>query len=367
MAILKTEEFTVNIGPQHPSTHGGFHVVVNLDGETVTDAYCVAGYLHRGLEKIAESRTYAQFAPYCARLDYLGAQNPALGYVQTVEKLMGIEVPERAEYIRIILAELARVASHLVFVGSFALDFNGWTPIIYCFRDREKVLDMFDMVCGQRLTTSYMRIGGVADDLPEEFFPAIRKFLDEMPACIDEYDGILTGNEILIGRCKGVGILTAEQAKDWGISGPNLRATGINYDIRKVEPYGIYDRFDFEVPVGTAGDTYERYLMRVAELRQSLRIIEQAVNALPEGPVRTKVPKVLKPEPGEVYHRIESNKGELGFYMVSDGSDKPYRLHIRGPSFVNVAPLPELARGGNIQDVIAVLASIDIVLGEMDR
>ncbi|WP_202820021.1 NADH-quinone oxidoreductase subunit D [Calderihabitans maritimus] len=365
--VLRTQEITLNMGPQHPSTHGVYRAILTLDGETVVDVENVVGYLHRGVEKLAEDRTYTQFIPYTDRMDYLAALINEMGYVQAVEKLMGIEVPERAEYIRVIMAELQRIASHMVFVGSMALDVAGFTGWMYAFRDRERILDLFDMVAGGRLTINYMRIGGVADDLPEEFIPALRKILAELPACFDEYDGLVTGNEIFQARCKGVGVIDAETAINYGFTGPNLRACGVPFDLRKVTPYGIYDRFDFEVPVGENGDTFDRFVMRIQEMRQSVRIIEQAVRDLPEGPIMAKVPKVIKPPAGEVYHQIEGAKGILGYYIVSDGSSKPYRLHVHSPSFVNLGAFPLLARGGNIQDAVAALASIDIVLGEVDR
>ncbi|MGI5911592.1 MAG: NADH-quinone oxidoreductase subunit D [Syntrophomonadaceae bacterium] len=359
---------TINIGPQHPSTHGGLHVEAVLDGEKIVDTIVHVGYVHRGVEKIAESRTYTQFIPYSSRLDYLASNLPTMGYVQTVEKLMGIEVPPRAEYIRVIMAELSRISSHLLFIGSLAIDLGATTGMMYCFRDRERIMDMFEMTSGQRLVTAYMRIGGLAEDLPEEFYPALRSFLNDLPSMLKEYDGILFGNDILQARLKGVGRLPVDAAIAYGVSGSNLRASGINYDIRKVEPYGGYDHFDFDIPLGQTGDCWDRLMVRVEEIRQSARIIEQAFKALPEGEIRAKVPRVLKPEKGtEVYHRIESAKGELGYYIVSDGSEKPYRLHVRAPSFVNLAVLPLISRGGLLQDVISNIATLDPVLGESDR
>ncbi|MBC7341762.1 MAG: NADH-quinone oxidoreductase subunit D [Clostridia bacterium] len=364
---LYTQEIEINVGPQHPSTHGVYRGIFTMDGEYVEKVENVIGYLHRGLEKIAESRTYTQFIPYTDRLDYLSPMLNNLGYVQTVEKLGGIEVPERAEYIRVIMAELQRIASHLVFVGSFALDLSSTTGWMYCFRDRERILDLFEMTCGSRVTNSYMRIGGVADDLPEEFIPAAKRLVEDLPRCFDEYDGLLTGNEIFQARCRNVGVVDAKTAIEYGFTGPNLRASGIQFDLRKAAPYGIYDRFDFEVPIGTKGDTFDRFVVRIQEMRQSVRIIRQALEALPEGPIQAKVPRSLKLPPGEVYHQIEGSKGILGFYLVSDGSDKPYRLHIHGPSFVNLGLFPLMAKGGTIQDAVAAFASIDIVLGEVDR
>jgi len=339
-----------------------------MDGETVVDAIVHLGYVHRSVEKIAESRTYTQFIPYASRLDYLASHLPTLGYVQAVEKLTGVEVPERTEYIRVILAELSRIASHEVFVGSLAIDLGATTGLIYCLRDRERIMDMFEMSSGQRLITSYMRIGGISYDLPDEFFPAVKSFLDNIPRMIDEYTGLISGNEILQARCQGIGILTAETALAYGVTGPNLRASGIAYDIRKVDPYGVYSRFDFEVPIGERGDCMERLIVRIKEIEQSGRIIRQALEQMPAGEVKDKVPKVLKPEKGkEVYHRIESSKGELGFYLLSDGTEKPSRVHVRAPSFVNLMVLPLISRGCKLQDIIANIATLDPVLGESDR
>lgn len=366
--MFKTDQYTINIGPQHPSTHGGLHVEALMDGETVVDAIVHLGYVHRSVEKIAESKTYTQFIPYTSRLDYLASHLPTLGYVQAVEKLTGVEVPERTEYIRVILAELSRIASHEVFVGSLAIDLGATTGLIYCLRDRERIMDMFEMSSGQRLITSYMRIGGISYDLPDEFFPAVKSFLDDIPHMLDEYAGLISGNEILQARCKGIGILPAETALAYGVTGPNLRASGIGYDVRKADPYGVYSRFDFEVPVGERGDCMERLIVRIKEIEQSGRIIRQALEQMPAGEVRGKVPKVLKPEKGkEVYHRIESSKGELGFYLLSDGSEKPARVHVRAPSFVNLMVLPLISRGCKLQDIIANIATLDPVLGESDR
>mgnify|MGYP001160340079 FL=1 len=366
--MLQTEQLTINIGPQHPSAHGGLHVEAVLDGEVVVDAIPHVGYVHRSVEKIAESRTYAQFVPYTARLDYLGTHLPVIGYVQAVEKLAGIEVPERAEYIRVIMGELSRIASHQLFIGSLAIDLGATTGLLYCMRDRERIMDMFEMTSGQRLLAAYMRIGGIAEDLPPEFLPAVRSFVRDIPKMIKEYQGLLYGNEILQARLKGIGKLSAQDAIAYGVTGPNLRACGVSYDIRKAEPYGIYDRFDFEIPVGSNGDAWDRLMVRNEEIIQSGRIIEQALDQLPEGEIRAKVPRVFKPEKGKsVYHRIEGAKGELGYYIVSDGGEKPYRLHVRAPSFVNLMALPLVSRGGLVQDIIVNIATLDPVLGEADR
>jgi len=366
--VLKTDQYTINIGPQHPSTHGGLHAEALMDGEIVKDVVVHLGYVHRSVEKIAESRTYTQFIPYASRLDYLASHLPCLGYVQAVEKLLGVEVPERAEYIRVILAELSRIASHMIFVGSLAIDLAATTGLVYCLRDRERIMDLFEMSSGQRLIAAYMRIGGLSADLPEEFFPAAQSFLTDIPRMIEEYNGLITGNEILQARCKGVGVLTAEMALAYGVTGPNLRASGVAYDLRKADPYGIYDRFEFDLPTGKAGDGLDRLIVRLKEIEQSGHIVRQALSQMPEGEIRSKVPKLLKPAPGkEVYHRIESSKGELGFYLLSDGSEKPARLHVRAPSFINLMVLPLISRGGRLQDIITNIATLDPVLGESDR
>ncbi|AEG15676.1 MULTISPECIES: NADH-quinone oxidoreductase subunit D [Desulfofundulus] len=363
---MKTQTYVLNMGPQHPSTHGVFRIILELDGEVVVKATSVPGYLHRGIEKLAEARTYTQVIPYTDRMDYLASMLMNWGYVAAVEKLMGVEVPERAEYIRVIVGELSRIASHLVAVGTYSVDIGGFTGFLYCFRDRERVLDLLEMVSGSRMTFSYFRIGGVADDLPPEFFPPLQKFLKDLPSLCDEYDGLITGNEIFQARTKYVGIITPEMGINYSLSGPVLRGSGIPYDLRKVRPYGVYDRFDFEVPVGKNGDCFDRFVCRIKEIRQSARIIQQAVEGLPEGPIMAKIPKVIKPPAGEAYAEIESSKGILGCYVVSDGSPKPYRVHFRRPSFINLGYLDELLVGWKIADVIAILGSLDIVLGEVD-
>lgn len=364
---MRTQELTLNMGPQHPSTHGVFRIVLNLDGEIVTGSTSVVGYLHRGLEKLAESRTYPQFIPYTDRLDYLASMGNNLAYVQTLEKLMDISVPERAEYLRVIMAELQRIASHLVAVGTFVMDLGAVSAVVYPFNHREKILDLFSMTCGGRLTYNYMRIGGLSHDIPPEFLPRLRYFLDYMETGLQEYHRLVTGNEIFLGRTKGVGVIAPELAKSYGLSGTNLRASGVVYDLRKVRPYGIYDRFDFNVPTGQAGDCFDRYMVRMEEMSECLKIIRQAIKELPQGPViNSKVPKVIKPPAGQVYHSVENPRGELGFYIVSDGTPKPYRLHVRRPSFINVGVLDRITAGHKVADVVAILASLDIVLGEVD-
>jgi len=364
---IKTEPFVLNMGPQHPSTHGVFRMRLTLDGEVVVDLEPIFGYLHRGIEKLVEGRTYAQIIPITDRLDYAAPMSNNLAYVLAVEKLAGIPVPERAEYLRVIMAELQRIANHLLAVGSFLNDCGAYfTPFLYMWREREKIVDLFDMVCGQRLTYNYMRIGGVSHDVPE-FLVALDKFVGRMPFFIDEYDQLLAENEILLARTKGVGILPKELAINSSASGPVLRGSGIEWDIRRAAPYSIYDRFEFDIPTGSVGDCYDRYRVRVEEMRQSVRIINQAMKQLPPGEVRSEVPPLLRPPVGEAYGHIESPKGELGFYLVSDGSIAPYRLHIRPPALINLTALRDMIIGWKIQDVVVVLGSIDICLGEVDR
>lgn len=366
--MMQTDVYTVNVGPIHPSTHGGLHAEAVMDGEIIQDVIVHLGYVHRSVEKIAESRTYQQFVPYTARLDYLATNLPVLGYCQTVEKLLGIQVPERAQYIRVIMAELSRIASHQIAIAATGIDLGATTGLMYGMRDRERIMNIFEMTGGQRLLSSYIRIGGVAVDIPDEFISTVRSFVNDVPQMIDEYNGLMTGNEIWAARMQGVGILSLEDAINYGVTGPNLRACGIAYDIRKAEPYGIYDRFDFDIPIGNRGDSLDRWKVRIEEIRQSSRIIKQALDNLPEGETIARVPKVLKPDPGkEVYHRIESAKGELGYYIVSDGTNKPYRLHVRAPSFINLMVLPLVCRGGVFQDIITNIATLDPILGESDR
>ena len=365
---VRTEPFVLNMGPVHPSTHGVFRMRATLDGEVVVDIEPVFGYLHRGIEKLTEQRTYSGIIPLTDRLDYISSMSNNLAYCLAVEKLAGIKVPERAEYIRVIIAELQRIAALLIAVGAFLNDCGAYfTPFLYMFREREKIVDLFEMVSGQRLTYNYMRVGGVSQDLPDEFMPALRKFMDKMPRYMDEYDRLLMQNEILIARAKGVGILTAEQAINCSMSGPVLRASGVEWDIRKVDPYSVYDRFDFDIPTQTNGDCYDRYRQRVDEMRQSLRIIQQAMEQLPSGPVRAEVPHLIRPLVGEAYARLEAPKGELGFYLVSDNSIAPYRCHIRPPSLINLTALRDMVRGWKVADLIIIFGSIDITVGEIDR
>ncbi len=365
---IKTEPLIVNIGPQHPSTHGVFRMRVHLDGEVITDAEMVVGYLHRSMEKLAEERTWTQNIPFTDRMDYLAAMTGNLSYCIAVEKLAGIDVPERAQYLRVIFGELQRIASHAMANGTFINDCGAWqTPLFYMFREREKILDLFEMTCGARLTLNYMRIGGVAFEPPDEFWPALQALVDELPERIDEYDRLLLDNEILLLRSRNVGVLSPEMAINASVSGPMLRGSGIAWDIRKADPYCSYDRFDFQIPVGNQGDCYDRFVVRMEEVRQSLRIIQQAVPNLPAGPCAADVPLNLRPPAGELYSAIESPKGELGFYLVSDGGPTPFRWHVRAPSLINLSPLKEMVIGQTVADAIVTLGSIDINVGEIDR
>jgi NADH-quinone oxidoreductase subunit D len=364
---LDASELHINMGPQHPATHGVLRVKLKLDGERVLGSECVIGYLHRGVEKIAENRTYAQFAPYTDRMDYVAAVTNGMGYVEAVEMLLAVEIPLRAQYTRMILAELQRLASHLLWLGTHALDIGAMTPVFYTFREREEILKIFEQYCGARLTTHAFRIGGLQYDLYDGFEHDCLKFCDYVLPKIDEYEQLLTQNRIWINRTKGVGVLSAQDAVAFGVTGPVLRGSGVKWDIRKVQPYEAYDKVEFEVPIGQAGDTYDRYIVRTQEMRQSVRIIRQCVERLAPGPIFGKVGKVIKPPVGEVYHSIEAPKGELGYFVVSDGSTNPYRVRVRPPSFVNLQALDIMIRGQLVADVVAVIGTLDIVLGEIDR
>ncbi|MCH7985561.1 MAG: NADH-quinone oxidoreductase subunit D [Acidobacteria bacterium] len=365
--ILGADEVILNMGPQHPSTHGVLRVKLKLDGEKVISSECIIGYLHRGVEKIGETRTYAQFAPYVDRTDYVAAVSNGLGYCEAVEKLLGAEAPPRARWVRTILTELQRIASHLLWLGTHALDIGAMTPVFYCFREREEILKIFEKYCGARLTTHAFRIGGLLYETYDGFEEDVKKFCHDFLSRVDEYEELLTENRIWIQRTRGVGILTADDAIAMGASGPVLRGSGVKWDIRRAFPYAAYDQFEFDIPVGENGDTYDRYLVRMQEMRQSHRIVLQAIDSIPSGPIAARIGKVLKPPPGEVYHSIEAPKGELGYYIVSDGSTQPYRLRIRPPSFVNLQVLDQMIRGLLIADVVAVIGTLDIVLGEVDR
>lgn len=364
---IRTEEMLLNVGPQHPSTHGVFRLVVKIDGETIKEATPVMGYLHRGTEKLAENLTYTQIIPYTDRMDYVSAMTNNYVLCHAVETMMGLEIPERAQFLRLIAMELNRIASHLVWWGTYLLDLGAMSPFLYAFRDREKILDLFNELCGARMTFNYMRIGGVKWDAPPGWIEKVKDFVQYMKKEIKNYHQLVTGNEIFLSRIEGIGKFDAKTALDYSLSGVMLRSTGIKWDLRKDEPYCIYDRFDFEVPTGTDGDCITRYHLRMAEIEQSLYILEQALEQFPsEGEVIGKVPRVIRPPAGETFVRIESPRGEIGCYIASQGKDKPWRLKFRRPSFTNLQILPKLLQGENIANMIAILGSIDIVLGEVD-
>ena len=365
---LKTEPLIVNFGPQHPSTHGVFRMRVTFDGEEIKALEPFFGYLHRGTEKLCEGRSYTQNITFTDRLDYLSAMSNNLAYCLGAEKLADVPVPERAQYIRVIMAEFQRIASHLAGIGFWINDLGAfYTPMVYTFREREKILDLFEMVSGQRLTPSYIRIGGVAEDLPLAWLPAARKLIGELPGYFREYEDLLFTNEIILARTKGVGILPADLLINASVTGPMLRASGVKWDLRKDDPYSIYDRFDFDVPVQYGCDSYDRFVQRMQEMWQSLRILEQALDQIPDGPIRSDVPLYYRPPAGEAYGHIEAPKGELGFYFVSDGGIAPYRVKIRAPSYINLTVLEEAVRGWKLPDLIAIFGSFDIVMGEVDR
>jgi NADH-quinone oxidoreductase subunit C/D len=367
---LETDHIIINLGPQHPSTHGVFRMVAELDGETIVSLKPVMGYLHRNHEKIGERNTYIMNMPFTDRLDYICSMSNNFGYALAVEKLMDIKPPERAEYIRVIMAELTRIVNHFWAIGFLLNDLGAFfTPALYAINERELILDIFEAVSGSRMMCNYFRFGGLARDLPPGTTDVLNDLaFERLPEKIDELERYLTENEIVRNRGEGVGVLTADQAIAYSAAGPVLRASGVPYDVRKADPYSIYDRFDFDVAVRYNGDVYDRYLIRVDEIRQSIRILQQAVKALPDGEIQTGRPQYQVRVPaGEAYGRVENPKGELGFYVVSDGSPTPYRYHIRAPSFINLTAMEEMSRGQKIADVVAILGSIDIVLGETDR
>ncbi len=365
--LFDAEEMVLSMGPQHPSTHGVLRVILKLDGERVVDLDCDIGYLHRGAEKIFENRLYPMIAPYFDRLDYIAAVSNGLLYVETVEKAMGIEVPPRAQYLRVILTELNRLSSHLLWLATHALDIGGFTVFLYAFREREEILKIFENFFGARLTCHAFRIGGMTYDAYPEFEAQVRAFCDLFPKRLEEYETLLNENRIWLGRTVGIGVISAEDAISLGLTGAPLRGSGVDYDVRKASPYECYADLDFDIPIGENGDTFDRYLVRMEEMRQSRRIILQALDRLPDGPVLGKVPKVIRVPAGEVYHSVEGPKGELGLYLVSDGGTKPYRLRMRPASFINLAALRKMAIGSLVSDVVAVIGSLDIVLGEIDR
>jgi NADH-quinone oxidoreductase subunit D len=365
--FLDSTELVLNMGPQHPSTHGVLRVIVKLDGEKVNGTECVIGYLHRGVEKIAENRTYAMFAPYVDRMDYVAAVSNGLGYCLAVEKLLNVEATPRAQAVRVILTELNRIASHLLWLGTHALDIGAITPLFYCMREREYIMNIFEKYCGARLTTHAFRIGGLQYEVYEGFERECLDFCTLFPPKVDEYEELLSANRIWVARMTNVGILNAADCKAYGVTGPMLRAAGVEWDLRKAQPYSGYEKYEFDIPTRASGDTYDRYVVRMQEMRQSVRIIRQAVAAIPEGPIIAKVPKVIKPPVGEAYVSIEAPKGELGYYIVSDGSTQPYRVRVRPPSFINLQALDKMARGSLVADLVAIIGTLDIVLGEVDR
>jgi NADH-quinone oxidoreductase subunit D len=364
---LETSELVLNMGPQHPSTHGVLRVILKLDGERVKDVECVIGYLHRGVEKIAENRTYGMFVPYVDRMDYVAAVSNGLGFCLAVEKLVSAEAPPRAQTARVILTELNRIASHLLWLGTHALDIGAITPLFYTFRDREEILKIFENYCGARLTTHAFRIGGLQYELYDGFEEQVRTFCEYVKPKFDDYEKLLTQNPIWIDRLRHVGVLSAADCKQYGVTGPVLRASGVKWDVRKAQPYSGYEQYEFDIPTRENGDSYDRYLVRMAEMRESVRIVEQAVSRIPTGAILARVAKVLKPPVGEAYVSIEAPKGELGYYIVSDGTTQPYRVRVRPPSFLNLQALEKMAKGSLVADVVAIIGTIDIVLGEVDR
>jgi len=369
---VKTEEMILNMGPQHPSTHGVLRLELQLEGEIITKVIPHIGYLHRCFEKHAEAMTYPQVIPYTDRMDYLASMGNEFGYAVAVEKLLNIQVPERVEYIRVIMAELQRIASHLVALGTYGADIGAMTPFLFCFRDREKILSLFEMTCGARLLYNYIWVGGLSHDLHPDFVRQTRDFVTYFKPKIKELNDLLTYNKIFIDRTSNVGILPLDTAINFGISGPMLRGSGLKWDLRKDDPYSVYHKFDFDIPVGegkvgTVGDCWDRYYVRVLEMGESLKIIEQALDQLPEGDVSSAIPKRIKPPVGQVYTRVENPRGELGYFIISDGSVNPFRVKVRAPSFVNLGVMDVLCRGHMVADIIAILGSVDIVLGEVDR
>jgi NADH dehydrogenase I D subunit len=381
---METETLLLNMGPVHPSTHGVLRFKLRMDGEIIRDCQIVIGYLHRGTEKFGEMKTYLQFIPYTDRLDYIAAMPNNYAYVKAVEELAGIEVPERAEYIRVLVMELNRIINHLVMMGSLLLDLGGSTMIMYGFRERENALQLFESLCGARMTFNYIRPGGVREDLPDGFIPKLNEFIKDMEMRIVDYEELVNGNEIFLMRTKNIGVISAEEAINYGMTGPSMRGSGVDYDIRKVEPYSIYSDLDFKACMRREGDSYARYLVRVDEMRESLHILKQIADKLPEGntinqrysfapntgapsAVMSYFPRIFTPAEGEVYSRIEAPKGELGFFVASDGTTKPYRVKIRSPSFCNLVALPKMVIGLKIPDLIAAFGTIDIVLGDVDR
>ncbi len=365
---LKTDQMFVNLGPQHPSTHGVLRVGLTLDGEVIVKSVPDVGYLHRGTEKLMEVRGYHHIVVVSDRWDYVAAMPNNLAVCLASEKLMNLVIPERAQVLRVLMCELNRIASHLLFFGTYGIDIGAFTPFLYAFREREMILDLYEMCCGARMTYNYIRLGGVMADLPEGWTEKCREFLEYFKPRLAEYDDLLSFNPIFLDRTKTVGIIPKDQAVTWGLSGPNLRGSGVDYDARKFEPYTGYETYSFDVPLGKDGSCWDRFHCRVREMAQSVRLVEQALERLKPGPVMaTGVAKIPKPVPGEAYAHVEGARGDLGIYMVSDGGFSPYRVHVRAPSFINLAMLQEMLVGQKVADVIAILGSIDIVLGEVDR
>jgi len=370
---LMNHEMVVNMGPQHPSTHGVLRLELIVDGEIVVDVIPHIGYLHRCFEKHCEHMSnYQQVIPYADRMDYVAAMSNEFGYVIAMEKMLKIKVPDRVEYIRVIMAEFSRIVSHLIAIGTYGMDIGAFTPFLYCMRDREHVLDIFEETCGARLLYNYMWIGGLSHDVTPNFTGKVKNFCKYFRPKIKELNDLLSYNKIFIKRTADVGVLPGDVAINYGVSGPILRGSGVKWDLRKNDPYSVYDKLDFEIPIGkglkgTVGDCWDRYMVRVHEMEQSVNIVEQAIDKLPAGDVQSAIPKRIRPEAGEVYVRTETPKGDLGYYIVSDGTASPFRVKVRPPCFVNLSALPAMCRGSMIADVVAILGSIDIVLGEVDR
>jgi NADH-quinone oxidoreductase subunit D len=361
-------EMLLNMGPQHPSTHGVFRMVLWVDGEKIVDVVPHIGYLHRGSEKLCEGEQYNQVITLFDRMDYIANFNNEHVYVRAVEKLMGLEVSERSEYIRVILCELNRIASHMLFIATMGLDAGAMTPSMFCFRGRERIQGLFESVSGARMMHNYFRIGGLKEDVPDDFVQQVREVLDLVKKDTEESDKLLSFNEIFLARLKNIAVMSAEDAIDFGLTGPCLRASGVDYDVRKAAPYSVYDRFDFDVPIGLDGDCWDRYYLRVQEVYQSIRIVEQALEQLPSGDVASSLGRrLLRPPAGEVYVRGENPRGELGVYLNSDGTDRPYRIKVRPPSFCNLSSLKHMLKDSWIADSVVILGALDIVLGEVDR
>lgn len=364
---LSSEEYVLNMGPQHPSTHGVLRLVLRLDGEVIKDLDPDVGYIHTGLEKMFENRTYAQILPYTDRTDYLSAVNNNFAYVTAVETLAGVEAPPRAQYLRVMLAELNRIMSHLLWYAAYGLDMGALTPIMYAFREREEIMDMMEIVTGGRFLHNALRVGGFTGEPPKDFFVKLDRFLNRFEADLRDYEALLIDNVILTVRTKGVGVLKGETALNYGVTGPCLRASAVEYDLRKTSPYSVYGQFDFKVCTGKNGDTWDRCKVRMDEMRESLKILRQAAAGFPAGAISAKTPKAVKPPPGSVYSKVEGPRGEVGVFLVSDGGDKPYRIKLRSPSFSNLSVLREICAGYKIADIVAIMGSLDLVIPDIDR